>query len=65
MATTPPVHFATSHGARLGYQVFGEGDETIVAIPPFAQNIETGWEQPALRAMLERFAPSLAHDQAF
>ncbi len=55
MAPTPPVHFATSHGARLGYQVFGQGDETIVAIPPFAQNIEIGWEQPALRAMLERF----------
>lgn len=35
--------------------MFGQGAETIVAIPPFAQNIEIGWEQPALRAMLERF----------
>jgi len=51
----PQVHFARSHGANIAYQVFGSGPP-IVAIPPAAQNIELGWEWPAIRSMLERFA---------
>jgi pimeloyl-ACP methyl ester carboxylesterase len=52
----PQTRFAPARGARIAYQVFGEGDQTVVAIPPAAQNIELSWEQPAVRAMLERFA---------
>lgn len=52
----PPIHFAPARGARLAYQVFGEGPETIVAIPPLAQNIEVAWEWPLIRHMHERFA---------
>jgi pimeloyl-ACP methyl ester carboxylesterase/DNA-binding SARP family transcriptional activator len=52
----PQTRFATARGARIAYQVFGGGDHTVVAIPPTAQNIELSWEQPAVRAMLERFA---------
>lgn len=51
----PQVHFARSQGANIAYQVFGSGPP-VVAIPPAAQNIELGWEWPAIRAMLERFA---------
>ena len=51
----PPIRFASVHGARLAYQDFGSGSETIVAIPPFAQNIETAWEWPEIRAMFDRF----------
>ncbi len=49
------TRFAPARGARLAYQVFGSGGQTVVAIPPTAQNIEMAWEQPAIRAMLERF----------
>ncbi len=52
----PQTRFAPTRGARIAYQVFGSGGHTIVAIPPTAQNIELSWEQPAVRAMLERFA---------
>jgi hypothetical protein len=52
--SVPPVHFALSHGARLAYQVWGEG-RAIVGIPPLAQKIEAAWEWPAIRTMLERF----------
>lgn len=52
----PQTRFAPARGARIAYQVFGSGEHTVVAIPPTAQNIELSWEQPAVRAMLERFA---------
>ena len=52
----PATLFARAHGARLAYQSFGEGEHDIVAIPPLAQNIEIAWEEPDIRAMLERFA---------
>ncbi len=55
MSGTPPIHFAPARGARIAYQVFGEGP-TIVSIPPMAQNIEMAWERPEIRAMFERFA---------
>ncbi len=51
----PPIQFAPARGARLAYQIWGEGSETIVAIPPLAQNIEVSWESPLIRRMYERF----------
>jgi pimeloyl-ACP methyl ester carboxylesterase/DNA-binding SARP family transcriptional activator len=50
-----PIRFAYSHGARLAYQVFGEGKHNMVAIPPMAQHIEMAWEWPDVAAMLEQF----------
>ena len=55
LAELPQTRFAPARGARLAYQVFGAGEHTVVAIPPTAQNVELSWEQPAVRAMLERF----------
>ena len=52
----PETRFAPARGARIAYQVFGGGEHTVVAVPPTAQNIDLSWEQPAVRAMLERFA---------
>jgi pimeloyl-ACP methyl ester carboxylesterase/DNA-binding SARP family transcriptional activator len=54
-ADTPPVHFAQARGARLAWQMWGDGPATMVAVPPLAQNIEVAWGWPPLRAMLERF----------
>ena len=52
---TPATKFATSRGARIAYQDFGQTSPVVVAIPPTAQNIEVAWEWPAVRAMFERF----------
>ena len=51
----PQVRFARSAGGRIAWQTWGSGDETIVAVPPAAQNIEVAWEWHELRAMFERF----------
>lgn len=51
----PPIHFAPARGARIAYQIFGDGPATIVSIPPTAQNIEMAWERPEIRRMLQRF----------
>ena len=56
----PQIHFALSRGARLAYQIWGEGP-AMVAIPPLAQNIEAAWEWPAIRAMHERFGSFSRH----
>lgn len=55
MDGVPELKFAAARGARIGYQDFGDGDATIVAIPPAAQNVEVAWERPEIRRMLARF----------
>ena len=40
-------------GADLAYQVFGEGGPDVMAIPPFAQNIELMWDRPEMASMFE------------
>lgn len=55
MVEIPPIEFAPLRRGRVAYQVIGDGDQTIVGIPPSAQNIDTAWEWPAVRTMLERF----------
>jgi len=55
MTEIPAVHFASARGGRIAYQRWGDGDQTIVAIPPAAQNIEASWDRHEIRSMLERF----------
>ena len=53
----PDTRFAvTPNGSSIAYQSIGDGDVTIVSVPPLAQNIEMAWEWPAIRAMFEGFA---------
>ncbi len=55
MLDVPPIQFAEAPGgARIAYQRWGSGPP-VVAIPPAAQNIESAWEWPGLRAIFERF----------
>ncbi|MGI9595027.1 MAG: alpha/beta fold hydrolase, partial [Acidimicrobiales bacterium] len=52
----PTILFAEARdGARLAYQDFGSGPPTVVAVPPMAQNVEMGWEDPYCRVMFDRF----------
>ena len=55
MEGVPPIQFAMAGHSRIAYQAFGDGDVTVVAIPPMAQNIEVAWEQVEVRSMLEWF----------
>lgn len=50
----PPIQFAPARGGRIAYQRWGSGP-TVLGVPPSAQNIETGWEWPEIRSMLEQF----------
>jgi pimeloyl-ACP methyl ester carboxylesterase/DNA-binding SARP family transcriptional activator len=53
----PETRFArTSGGSSIAYQCVGDGDVSIVSVPPMAQNIEMAWEWPAIRQMFEGFA---------
>ena len=53
----PDTRFAlTPSGSSIAYQSIGDGDVTIVSVPPMAQNIEMAWEWPAIRRMFEGFA---------
>jgi pimeloyl-ACP methyl ester carboxylesterase/DNA-binding SARP family transcriptional activator len=54
---TPETRFAsTPGGSSIAYQCIGDGEVTIVSVPPMAQNIEMAWEWPAIRRMFEGFA---------
>ena len=55
--SVPETRFATTpSGSSIAYQCIGDGDVTIVSVPPMAQNIEMAWEWPAIRRMFEGFA---------
>ena len=43
MVEVPETRYARNGDVSLAYHVFGEGP-VLVAIPPFAQNIEMAWE---------------------
>lgn len=55
--SVPETRFAlTPSGSSIAYQCIGDGDVTIVSVPPMAQNIEMAWEWPAIRQMFEGFS---------
>lgn len=61
-----PVRFARVEGAAIAYQTWGTGPARVVAVPPFAQNIELTWERPEYRAFFARlgsFAEVLHFDK--
>ncbi|MHB8329659.1 MAG: alpha/beta fold hydrolase [Acidimicrobiales bacterium] len=52
LSATAPVStsYAVSDGARIAYQVVGEGPEDLVLVPGFVSNVDIGWTWPALAA---------------
>ncbi|MCB0996912.1 MAG: alpha/beta fold hydrolase [Acidimicrobiales bacterium] len=50
-----PLRYADRDGVHICYQVVGEGP-AVVAVPPFAQNIELCWQDHHHRRLLERAA---------
>ncbi len=50
----PETRYAEADGVRIGYQCFGSGKRTLIAVPGFAQNIDVIWENPQAAAFFER-----------
>ena len=56
-SAVPTTRYAvSSDGARIAYQVLGEGPPDIVLVPGFVSNVEHGWEMPAARRLFQRLA---------
>ena len=52
----PETKYARSGDAHIAYQVHGDGERDIVAIPGFASHLELFWESPAWRKSFQRLA---------
>jgi class 3 adenylate cyclase len=52
----PETRYARSGDVNIAYQVFGQGETTLVWIPGFVQHLELNWEEPHRRAWFEGLA---------
>jgi hypothetical protein len=51
----PPTHYAQSVGAKIAYQVSGQGTADLVLLSGLGSHVELAWQQPRYR----RFVSSL------
>jgi pimeloyl-ACP methyl ester carboxylesterase len=49
-----PVHYATSDGLQIAYQVTGRGDRDIVLVAGFVSHLELDWADPRHAGFLDR-----------
>jgi class 3 adenylate cyclase len=56
MVVAPPTRYARSGGARIAFQVTGEGPPDIVLVVGPASHLDLQWEDPEFRRAGERFA---------
>ena len=54
----PPTRYASIDGVHIAYQVVGDEGPWLVAVPPFAQNVEICWDDHHHRRLIERAAQS-------
>lgn len=53
----PRTRYATTEdGARIAYQVVGDGPVDVVLVPGFVSNVEAAWDMPVARRMFSRIA---------
>ena len=50
----PETRYAEADGVRIGYQVFGSGQRTVIGVPGSSQNIDVIWENAEAAAFFER-----------
>ena len=55
-AWVPETRYARNGEAHIAYQVFGEGEVTLVGLPGIVSNVEVIWEDPDSRRWLTEFA---------
>jgi pimeloyl-ACP methyl ester carboxylesterase len=51
-----PVRYAESDGARIAYQVVGDGPIDLVFVPSFVTNLGATWDDPTYSRFLRRLA---------
>jgi DNA-binding SARP family transcriptional activator/pimeloyl-ACP methyl ester carboxylesterase len=51
-----PVRYAESDGARIAYQVVGDGPVDLVFVPSFVTNLGATWDDPRYARFLRRLA---------
>jgi pimeloyl-ACP methyl ester carboxylesterase len=51
-----PVRYADSAGARIAFQVVGDGPVDLVFVPSFVTNLGATWDDPTYAAFLRRLA---------
>jgi class 3 adenylate cyclase len=56
MVSRPKTRYARSGDVNIAYQVAGDGPLDLVYVPGWISNVETAWEDPDVRAFLERLA---------
>jgi hypothetical protein len=47
----PPVLYAQSAGAKIAYQVSGEGPCDLVFVPGLVSHLDLRWQQPSYRRL--------------
>ena len=52
----PSTRYARSGDLSIAYQVVGEGPFDLVIAPGFISHLDWNWQEPSLRAFLERLA---------
>lgn len=63
---TPKTRYAKSDDVSIAYQVFGEGQRTIVLAPAWVTHVDLAWEEPAQARFLDhlsRFARVILFDK--
>lgn len=55
-ANTPPIRFADTDDGAVAYLEIGTGPQTLVILFGIWSHIEIAWDEPAIRAVLERLA---------
>jgi len=52
----PQTHYARSGEYSIAYQLFGEGELTLLYVPAFVTHVEMVWEEPLAARFLQRLA---------
>ena len=52
----PEIHYATTYGGAVAYQVVGEGSLDLVFLPEWVNNLEMQWQDPRLARFPTRLA---------
>jgi len=56
MVSAPRTRFARNGGARIAFQVMGEGPGDLVVVTGPASHLDLQWEEPSTVALRQRFA---------
>jgi pimeloyl-ACP methyl ester carboxylesterase len=62
----PETRYARNGDVHIAYQVFGEGEVTLVGLPGIVSNVDVGWEDPEIRrylTALSSFARFVTYDK--